>query len=368
MSDVDTWSPIDESNTAPPPNGWPEFMLPSAVNNSARAMMGAVRRMYDKQVDGTIVLPYLKLSGGSLSGGLGITGGLTASGTVQGSYLYSTGAANVAGALGVTGGISAGTTITAGTRVTASSGELFGSGWAIFGTGGNLNIGTDAGGNLAALTLYANTVTAQGTLTAGSATINGNVSVTGGMTLSGPNLSLGGDVNFGMQLLGNNNRLLGFAGGFYFEFDLAGPDDLHYTSPLGVHFMWRESDGFAFAARNAVGGNGAYINISDRRVKNAETIAPAIAGLPAILQLQPVEFERLTAEGGPLPKRELGFIAQDVASVLPQAVTAVGVKLPDGSGGLDSAEPTLGVTSEAIVAAIVNALKTIDQRLTAGGL
>src|SRR4249920_535258 len=47
MGDISTWNPVDNSNTAAPPDGWPEGQAPSGVNNSARAMMGAVRRWYD---------------------------------------------------------------------------------------------------------------------------------------------------------------------------------------------------------------------------------------------------------------------------------------------------------------------------------
>lgn len=385
MSDVSTWNAVDDANTAAPPDGWPEFMMPSGVNNCGRMMMGAVRRMYDSLTAGSLVLPYLKLSGGSLSGGLGISGGLTASGTVQGSYLYSTGNANIAGALGT---------------LTTNASEYW-IGGAVFadrpgGTTTNLHAPNGQSGlslTSADVNYYgaathnfinrSNTATFASISSAGlsvtsGAGIGGPLTVAGNtnlaavfastLGLSGPSFYLANDTNFGMQLLPNNNRLVSFASGFYFEFDLAGPDDLHYTSPLGVHFVWREADGFAFAARNAVGGNGAYVNISDRRVKNAETITPATAGLPEILQLQPVEFQRLPSEGGPPPAWELGFVAQDVAPVLPQAVSIVAVPLPDGSGGRDSSEPTLGLTAEAIVAALVNAVKTIDHRLTQGGL
>jgi hypothetical protein len=48
MSDLpnSNWSETDASNSAAPPNGWPEGMFPSDVNNSARAMMGALKRWY----------------------------------------------------------------------------------------------------------------------------------------------------------------------------------------------------------------------------------------------------------------------------------------------------------------------------------
>src|SRR5262245_39015957 len=105
MSDVSTWDPLDSNNTLPPPDGWPEFMMPSGVNNCGRMMMGAVRRMYDDQVDGTIVLPYLKLIGGQ---------------TVTGAVTFSAGL--------TTTNINASGSITAGAGVTASGGIVAGGG------------------------------------------------------------------------------------------------------------------------------------------------------------------------------------------------------------------------------------------------
>lgn len=47
------WSENDSSNTAAPPSGWPEGMLPSGVNDSGRMMMGATKRFWDR-VNGTV--------------------------------------------------------------------------------------------------------------------------------------------------------------------------------------------------------------------------------------------------------------------------------------------------------------------------
>ena len=44
MSDITQWSPIDANNNATPPDGFPEGMPASAVNDSSRATMGGVRR------------------------------------------------------------------------------------------------------------------------------------------------------------------------------------------------------------------------------------------------------------------------------------------------------------------------------------
>ncbi len=68
MADISTWSPVDASNNQPPPDGFPEGMAPSGVNNGARAIMGAVRRFYDQTINGTLSLPYLPLTGGTVTG------------------------------------------------------------------------------------------------------------------------------------------------------------------------------------------------------------------------------------------------------------------------------------------------------------
>jgi hypothetical protein len=73
MADISEWSPVDESNNQPPPNGFPEFQSPSSLNNGARAVMGAVRRWYDTVTAQlasltTSLAGYLPLTGGVLTG------------------------------------------------------------------------------------------------------------------------------------------------------------------------------------------------------------------------------------------------------------------------------------------------------------
>jgi hypothetical protein len=41
------WTEVDGSNTTAPPAGWPEGMAANAVNDTARMMMGAIKRFYD---------------------------------------------------------------------------------------------------------------------------------------------------------------------------------------------------------------------------------------------------------------------------------------------------------------------------------
>jgi hypothetical protein len=42
-----SWSEVDANNNSAPPAGWPEGQSPSSVNDSARAMAGALKRFYN---------------------------------------------------------------------------------------------------------------------------------------------------------------------------------------------------------------------------------------------------------------------------------------------------------------------------------
>ncbi len=47
MSDLKSWNNAAGNNISASPNGWPEGMSPSGVNDSAREMMAAIRRWYE---------------------------------------------------------------------------------------------------------------------------------------------------------------------------------------------------------------------------------------------------------------------------------------------------------------------------------
>ena len=54
MSEIQTWSATAANNNSSAPNGWPEGMAASSVNNSAREMMAALAKWY-KDTNGTLV-------------------------------------------------------------------------------------------------------------------------------------------------------------------------------------------------------------------------------------------------------------------------------------------------------------------------
>lgn len=58
MSDIHTWSTTAANNNSTAPNGWPEGMAASSLNNCGREMMAAISKWY-KDTNGTLV------SGGS---------------------------------------------------------------------------------------------------------------------------------------------------------------------------------------------------------------------------------------------------------------------------------------------------------------
>ena len=84
------YSLTPSSNTAAPPDGAPEGMLPSAVNDTMRDMMSQIRDCGDGIRDGTYTMTAPKITGGSItglssalpvaSGGTGVT---TSTGTVN---------------------------------------------------------------------------------------------------------------------------------------------------------------------------------------------------------------------------------------------------------------------------------------------
>jgi hypothetical protein len=407
MADVDTWSPLDESNTSPPPDGWPEFMLPSGVNNSARAMMGAIRRWYDKTLSGELVLPYLKLTGGTVSGAVTVSGamntasisssstiyaastistggGISASGTINGAGISTTGNASVAGTL-TAGGLSAPAIVFSGSP---HPGHGFMFDWdgthmqmyvdnSYVGPIGHIDSvsagnGLTGGGSTGAVSLamsgsYSGSFSASVNIIAGSTVqggyvhSTGNVAADGSVTCNG-NVVASGQVqaSSGQMYMGDGGagRIMQMASGWYWEWNSSN-GDLIWGGPSGASFwVTRYSDRLCGNQIGAVFGFGAYINASDRRLK--QDIEPATHGLDTILGLSPVTFRRKPQEGTPPPRLEIGFVAQDVKTVFPEAV--VDVELGDDP------EPTLGITDGAIVAALVNAVKALESRLTAGGL
>jgi hypothetical protein len=90
-----------------------------------------------------------------------------------------------------------------------------------------------------------------------------------------------------------------------------------------------------FSVNGGGGGTSGWATISDARLKT--NISPLTGALAAVLRLQGVNYNFLASQSRPLGQDlnlptgpQVGFLAQDVAQVVPQAVVA-------------PADPTAGV-------------------------
>jgi hypothetical protein len=77
------YSLTPSSNTAAPPDGAPEGMLPSAVNDTMRDMMSQIRDCGDGIRDGTYTMTAAKITGGSITG-VTFTSIIVTGGTITG--------------------------------------------------------------------------------------------------------------------------------------------------------------------------------------------------------------------------------------------------------------------------------------------
>jgi hypothetical protein len=115
------------NNTATPPDGAPEGMLPSAVNDTMRDMMAQIRDCGDGIRDGTYTMTAPKITGGTITGitftSIVVTGGSITGITDLAVADGGTGASTLTGVL-KGNGTSAFTAATAGTDYVAPSGAL----------------------------------------------------------------------------------------------------------------------------------------------------------------------------------------------------------------------------------------------------
>jgi hypothetical protein len=255
---------------------------------------------------------------------------LYASATVQGNYLYSTG--NIQGNVDINCSRNVNVAGTVTSNVVHATGVLYG----------------DQNGQFA-----------------------GNVVSNAAFAPAGFFVGANNDTSWGMYSA-SGQRIFQFgAGGWYWQWDNNSGTLIWWK---GSQHFWvmRTSDNLAYNELGAVGGNGAYANFSDRRGKDA--ITPTERGLAEVLQLHPVEFIRVPhpePQAGDIvpqaivPRTEIGFVAQDVAMVVPEAVVVMGAALPDGTGTLADPEPSLGMTYDTIVAIMVNAIKELNTRIVA---
>ena len=167
-----------------------------------------------------------------------------------------------------------------------------------------------------------------------------------GYVLSNGFVYAAGATSFGLGA-GGAGRMLQFSSGWYWDWDTTSGNH-RWITPNGAMWNMRNSDNLSWNQVGPVGGNGAYANISDIRTKR--DITPSGYGLAEVLRLEPIAFTRIPQGRVEYP-REIGFSAQQVREIIPQAVRAM--------DNIDTDEPTLGMSDTPIIAALVNAVKQL---------
>lgn len=292
---------------------------------------GGWRLRYNRS---TGALAYLRGSDGAQLFGIDGTGNVNALGSISGTYgafsgnMFIRGGALYVGAADRSRFISDNATFTAlnlldayGWQLTWSSGVVT---WTRYDGAGMFTI--DPSGNVRAA---------------------GNVRAGAALSCCGDDMWMGN---------GASGREFTMSSGWFWDWNSSNGDLWwRYTSSF---WAMAASISTCFNNLGPTGGVGAYINYSDIRGKR--DIEPLPLGLDAVLKLEPIIFTRITND-----KREIGFSAQDVAKIIPEAVRDFGILLPDGSGGIESDEPTLGMFIDPIVAAMVNGMKELTTRIIA---
>lgn len=125
-----------------------------------------------------------------------------------------------------------------------------------------------------------------------------------------------GEFFLGVQGTGDPN-----SGEFHIYDNTAGAQRMVITSAGNVGLgYW--GPGYRLRVNGQVAGNGAYVNASDRKYKT--NIAPIGSALDKISQLQGVSYDWKTKEFPDMVfdnRHQLGFIAQDVEAIVPEAVS-----------------------------------------------
>lgn len=158
--------------------------------------------------------------------------------------------------------------------------------------------------------------------------------------------------------IANNFCTTGDANSLYFQFESVynwswnrTTGALVWNTPTGPLWNMRlDPDNQTWNGLGPVGGVGAYNNLSDIRTK--QSVERATIGLKEIMQLEPISFKRIKAD-----LTEIGFSAQQVQSIIPEAVRPF--------DDLDSDEPLLAMMDTPILAACVNAIKELTARIEA---
>ena len=165
---------------------------------------------------------------------------------------------------------------------------------------------------------------------------NGNVGI--GTTTPGAKLEVAGTAWINSIVGGKVNGV----GNFHVDTTGTGAFYINHFSGSGGVYVMNGAAGYGVIRASA------FIVSSDRNLKeNISYLENTTEGLNKILQLEPVSFDYINGD-----ENNLGFIAQDVQGVIPEAVSI-----------MDKEKGTLGITNSFITPYLVNAIKELNTKI-----
>jgi hypothetical protein len=253
-----------------------------AANVSATNIKGTLTTAAQGNITSLGTLTGLTMGGNIALGGNSITGGGTATFTTLAGTLSTATQSNIT-SLGTL------TALTMGGTITMGGNNITGGGAANF---------TSLGGTL--------TTAAQGNITSLG-------------TLSG--LTMNGDINMNTHSITNAGQLAASSAAGIVVYgnttNATGGNGVYGANSGTGYLCYMGSVSYSLSCAGPTSG------VSDRRLKKDITPLDPSMGLAAIMQLQPVRYrwrdERMNKKG----RKEIGFIAQNVESVLPELVGEV---------------------------------------------
>lgn len=348
------------NNNAAPPDGAPEGMLPSAVNDTMRDMMAQIRDVGDGIRDGTYTMTAAKITGGTITGAA-FTGNTFTSPVISGGSINNTpiGASTANTGAFTTLSASGATTFSGATVVSGSlTANTFSSSGATI-TGGSIN-STAIGGTTAAAGKFT-TLEATGVTTVQAGTVSAPALTTTGDTNTGIFFPAADTIAFTEG--GAESMRITSGGDVIVSGTSTSSDDATYQGG-GVFVSRRASSAGTTHASFLNGGStvgsitsttvASYYNTtSDYRLK--ENVTPMTGALAKVAQLKPCTYTwKLNGSAGQ------GFIAHELKEVVPDAV--YGEKDAVDKDG----KPTYqGVDTSYLVATLTAAIQELKAELDA---
>lgn len=358
MTDISAWTAIDDNNLNPSPAGWPESMMPSGVNNSARAMMGSLKRWRDQSQ------PTVVATG---TGNAQVITYPVAPAVLTGGDVFSFYALTNTGPVTLQVNSQAPAAVTHGNNAALIGGELTGPALVTYDGGkfrllgppsvvpvsmGGTGSTTAAGAPAAIGAVNKAGDTMSGPLTAPQLTVSGATTLAGG-TVNG-NFTVTGSAATGSLTITGNATVSGQVSATAIQYPTYG-----IASPASnIGFVYSYSTAYLWVAPNGAIAGPIAVNISDERLKR--DIRPVtVDPLASLERVQLKAFNQIAPGQDGVRARDVGFIAQQLQQIIPDAVIEPPPEMADGYLGLDLM-PLVAYCVGAIqqLAARVNELET----------